>query len=303
MTKLILKLNTTKNFLLGIFLFGLNSFPVFAEKPFADIHLHYNWDQAETISPAEVISKIKKTNTRLAIISSTPTHLALELKQKAGNWLYPIFSPYTHELGKQDWYVDTKLVDKVEQGLKSGNYFGLGEIHFMAGFPPNSKNKNFKALMNLAKRYQVPVLIHVDSGDEKYFLDICTKHKKVKILFAHAGGNLSANHIQEILTTCSNVWLEFSARDPWRYGGLTDESHYLLEEWKIVIIKFSNRILTGTDPVWRVTRTQSWDQVDDGWDHYEKLHQFHQSWINTLPSKIQEQIRWTNAREFLNLKP
>jgi len=266
-----------------------------AQLPFADIHIHYNWDHAEITSAEDVIEKLKSANTQFAVVSSTPTHLALELRKKAGEWIVPIFSPYTHELGKRDWYSDKTLIEKADKGLANKAYYGVGEIHFMAGFPPRTSNPNFIALMGLASRYKVPVLIHVDSGDERYFLDICQAHSDVKILFAHAGGNLSPAHIRKIIQGCSNVWIEFSARDPWRYGGLTNDKQQLLVGWRQLVLEFPRRFLTGTDPVWRVTRTQSWDQADDGWDHYQQLFNYHQQWINALPEEIQNYVRWQNA--------
>jgi len=268
-----------------------------AESAFADSHIHYNWDQAELISAEAVIDRLKANNTQLAVVSSTPTHLALELRRKAGQWIIPLFSPYTHELGKRDWFLDKSLVEKAERGLASKNYFGIGEIHFMAGFPPRSDNPNFLGLMGLAERFKVPVLIHVDAGDERFFLDLCRTHSRVRILFAHAGGNLSPSHVHKIMQSCKNVWVEFSAKDPWRYAGLVNDKHQLLAGWKKLVLTFPRRILTGTDPVWRVTRTQSWDQADDGWDHYQQLHQFHQQWIDSLPEQIQHFIRWQNAVE------
>ena len=57
--------------------------------------------------------------------------------------------------------------------------------------------------------------------------------------------------------------IELSARDPWRYGGLTDDDGLLLPAWRELIIEYPHRFLVGTDPVWKVTRTQTWDQTDD----------------------------------------
>ena len=266
--------------------------------PFADIHIHYNWDQAEVISEEAVIKKLKAAGVKLAVISSTPTDLAQKLQQKAGDWVIPLFSPYIHELGKRDWHLNINVLKKARRELAKGIYRGIGEIHFMAGFNPNVNNAIFSQLMELATIYQLPALIHVDAANEKFFMDICTKHKKVRILLAHAGGNLEAKHIETILRFCPNVSVEFSARDPWRYGGLTDKQGHLLPQWRNLVLNFPLRIMTGTDPVWRVTRTQSWDQPDDGWDHFEKLLQYHQTWINDLPEKVQHRVRWKNAVQF-----
>jgi hypothetical protein len=156
--------------------------------------------------------------------------------------------------------------------------------------------------MALAKEYQVPALIHVDSANEQYFLRICQQHPQVKIIFAHAGGNLKPAHIKAILQQCDNVWVDFSARDPWRYGGLTDSRSVLLPGWKALVLSYPERFFTGTDPVWKVTRTQSWDQADDGWDHYQQLYLYHQTWMNDLPEAVRRKVAWENARKLLQGK-
>lgn len=272
-----------------------------AQNSFADAHIHYNWDQAEVISARAVVEKLKKQNVGLTLISSTPSHLALDVKKIAGDWVVPFFSPYTHELGKRDWFLDKTVVKKAAAGLEQGKYYGVGEIHFMAGFLPRPDNDVFRGLMNLARRHDVPALIHVDAANEKYFLGICKAHPEVKIIFAHAGGNLKPAHIRSVLEQCANVWVDFAARDDWRYGGLTDQNGLLLPAWRKLVLSYPEQFITGTDPVWRVTRTQSWDEPDDGWDHYQKLYNYHQTWLNDLPDDVQNKIAWENVRTLLGI--
>ena len=267
--------------------------------PFADSHTHYNWDHAEIISAQAVVEKLKREKVGLALVSSTPSHLALELREAGGDWIVPFFSPYIHEMGKRDWFLEKAVVKKAEKGLAQRLYFGIGEIHFMGGFLPRQDNAIFLQLMALASEYKVPALIHVDASDERYFLGICKAHTTVKIIFAHAGGNLKASHIRNVLEQCPNVWIDFAARDDWRYGGLTNDKGVLLSAWKQLVLNFPDRFITGTDPVWRVTRTQSWDESDDGWDHYKKLHQYHQTWLADLPDEVHKKIAWKNIRQLL----
>lgn len=286
--------------ILCLWLAAMNSV---AAEPFADAHIHYNWDQAEIISAQEIVAKLKQEKVDLAIVAGTPSHLALELRAAGGDWIIPFFSPYTHELGKRDWFLDKQVVIKAQEGLAKGLYFGIGEIHFMAGFQPKPENAVFLQLMALAKQYQMPALIHVDAADEKFFLGICKAHPAVKTIFAHAGGNLKPQHIKSVLQQCPHVWVDLAARDDWRYGGLTDEQGHLLPEWKKLILEFPSRFFTGTDPVWRVTRTQSWDQSDDGWDHYKQLYDYHQTWLNDLPQEVRWQVAWDNVKKLLAINP
>ena len=266
------------------------------EPPFADVHLHFNWDQQELIDADRIVDKLEAAGVEFAVAAGTPSGLALELARASGGRVIPLFSPYTHELGRQNWYRDPSVVAKAKAGLSTGDYRGIGEIHFMAGFPPRFDNDVFRQLMALAGAYRVPVLIHIDSGDEAAFLEICRAYPSLDILFAHAGGNLRAIHIRRIVEACPQAWIEFSARDPWRYGGLTDASGRLLPEWRALVLDHPRRFVTGTDPVWRVTRTQSWDLADDGWDYFERLIAWHRAWLADLPADVRSKISVENAR-------
>jgi predicted TIM-barrel fold metal-dependent hydrolase len=271
-----------------------------AQQSFADVHVHYNWDQKEIISAEAIVEKLKKANTEFAVVASTPSDLALELKRAGGDLIVPIFSPYTHELGRNDWYIDEHTLRLAEHGLRSGQYLGIGEVHFMVGFRPRTSNAIFLKLLQLARRYAVPVLIHVDAGNENMFLDICLENPGLKLIFAHAGGNLAARHIRQVVERCDNAMIEFSARDPWRYGGLTGDDNRLLHDWQELVIEYPDRFMIGTDPVWKVTRTQTWDQADEGWDYFEQLLAYHRRWVGELPQSVQRKLYLDNARRIFN---
>ena len=274
----------------------------FAQPPYFDAHIHFNWDQKEVISAEQIVKKLKKANAAFAVVSSTPSALALELKQAGGELVIPFFSPYTHELGKYDWHLSERTVQLAKEGLENNHYRGIGEVHFMTGFSPKTDNSVFEALLTLARTYAVPVLIHIDSGNERAFLNVCLNNPEIQFLFAHAGGNLYPKHIRSVLRECNNAMIEFSARDPWRYGGLTSTDQTLLSGWRDLVLEYPDRFMIGTDPVWRVTRTQSWDLPDDGWDHYEKLLDYHLNWIDALPESVQQKLRLDNAKRFFNIQ-
>ncbi len=267
-----------------------------AAEPFADTHIHFNWDQKELIDAAGVIAKLDAAGVEFAVVAGTPSPLALELARASDGRVIPLFSPYTHELGRRNWHLDRRVAEKAEAGLRAGEYLGIGEIHFMAGFAPRFENRVFRRLMALATEYGVPVLIHIDAGSESAFLDLCREYPRLDIQFAHAGGNLRARHIRPILDACPRAWIEFSARDPWRYDGLTGEDGRLLADWRALVIEYPDRFVTGTDPVWKVTRTQSWDQADDGWDYFEQLIGWHRAWLADLPEDVRRKVSVENAR-------
>lgn len=268
-------------------------------EPFSDIHIHYNWDQKEVISAEEVVRRLKANNIVLSMVSSTPPRLALELADAGGPWIVPFFSPYLTPMHRNTWFNDDKVLQEAEKGLASGRYSGIGEIHVWSGFRPRRDNKILVGLLELAEKYQVPLLIHTEASSHLFFTPICEKYPNVKFLWAHAGSKLKPASIDKLMQQCPNVWAEVSVRDPWRYHSLVDDENQLLPGWKELFIKYQDRFMTGTDPVWIVVHDQRWAQADDGWDHFEELLQFHRNWLKQLPPEVEVKIRLTNAKIFL----
>ena len=277
--------------------------PVFCEPPpFADIHLHFNWDQQEIISAQEVVKRLKANNIVLATVSSTPSKMALELADAGGPWIQPFFSPYLTVAHRDNWFADETVLTEAEKGLASGRYKGIGELHLWSGFRPRKDNKILLGLLQLAEKHDVPFLIHTEASSHLFLTPICQNHPKVKFLWAHAGGRLTASSVEQLMQQCPNVRVEVSVRDPWRYDTLVNKQNKLLPGWRDLFIKYQNRFMTGTDPVWSVTRGQSWDQADEGWDHYDQLVKFHRNWLKQLPPEVELKIRLTNAQLFLTGK-
>ena len=270
-------------------------------KPFADIHLHYNWDQEEIIDPATVIERLKAENVVLGVVSSMPSANALKLREIAGDWIVPMFSPYITPPHRQNWYLDKTVVDLAREGLQTGKYSGIGELHLWSGLPPRQDNEILLALFQLAQQYDVPFLLHTESSDARYIIPICKQHNEVRILWAHAGGILKPHDVEYAMQQCPNLWIELSARDPWRYNTLVNDQGKLPEDWRKLIIKHPDRFMTGSDPVWGVTKTQRWDEPDEGWDHLHNLIEFHRNWIAELPSDVEEKVRLTNALNFFKV--
>lgn len=271
--------------------------------PFADIHLHFNWDQEEIIDAASVVKRLQKENIVLGVVSSVPSDYASKLREAAGEWVVPLFSPYITPPHRQSWFLDEKVVELASEGLANKKYFGIGELHLWSGLPPRTNNKILLTLFKLAEQYDVPFLLHTESSDEKYMIDICREHNNVRILWAHAGGILKPGQVENVIKTCPNVWVELSARDPWRYNSLVDEHGKFPNNWRDLLIKYPEKFMTGSDPVWGVTKTQRWDEPDEGWDHLPQLIAFHRKWLLTLPVDVEKKIRLTNAMEFFRVKP
>jgi len=265
---------------------------------FADIHLHYNWDHSEYISPSEVVEILQRNNVILGIVSSVPADFAGRLAAVAPDWILPLYSPYYQAGNRHNWYFDEGVVAAARQALASGQYVGLGEIHLVAGVGPSRDNPVFVGLIELAREFNVPMLLHTDASSYRYLLPICQQSPDLKILWAHAGGILPPSQLTLLLAECDNVWLDLAARDPWHYGSFVDEQGMLDAAWKQFIITNQDRIMVGTDPVWNAHQMYRWYEADQGWNHYEQLLQYHRDWISQLPATVQHKLRLSNAQNY-----
>ena len=268
--------------------------------PMADVHLHYTWDQTGVTSPEEAIAALKRNNVTLAVVNSTPPELALELNKAGGDWVVPIFGPYLTGAHRKDWFTDPDILIAIDKGLASGQYQGIGEFHLRHVLGPRRDNPVLLGLIELGIKYDVPLLIHTEASSEKYFEPLCVEYPKARFLWAHAGGLLNAEQVGRLMNKCANVWVEFSARDPWRYihSPITDDSEGLLPGWVALIKKHPNRFMTGSDTVWPVDNLHRWDEPDTGWQEIDRFLEFHRKWIDRLPPELARKVRLDNARAF-----
>ncbi|MDY6979462.1 MAG: amidohydrolase family protein [Pseudomonadota bacterium] len=268
--------------------------------PFADIHLHYNWDQDEIYTPEQALEDLKEHNVVLAVVSSVPSDFALKLSRLGKDWIVPFYTPYYDAGNRLNWFYDEKVVDKARAALASGKFYGLGEIHLVAGAGPRRDNPVFLGLLDLAREYDVPVNIHTDSSRYEYMLSICEQHADITFQWAHVGGILQPEAITPVMEACPNVWADMSARDPWHYGDFVVRGQPIPDDWRQWILRFQDRIMVGTDPVSGGHEVYTWHEADDGWSQYSALYDYHRGWMSQLPPEVEQKIRLTNARRFFD---
>jgi hypothetical protein len=268
-------------------------------QPMFDVHVHYKWDQAEITSPQQALNILDKAGIQKAVVIGRPANMALQLQQLAPERIIPIYGPYSTDNEKLTWQFRTELIDEVSNGLSSGLYRGIGELHFIGGMTTQwKKSKVFIALLKLARQYNVPLLVHTEYSSIKPTLSICQENSKNRFLLAHAGAVITPNQVEQILQACPNVVMDLAARDPWRYinNPITDQKGQLLPDWHLLILRYANRFMLGSDPVWPVGKGSSWDEPDSGWLELERFTTFHRQWLSFLPTKVAKMILWENAQ-------
>lgn len=270
--------------------------------PMADVHVHFNWTHEEVITPEEAVERLRARNVTLAVVFSTPSDNAMKLREVAGPWVIPFYTPYVSPRVRETWYVHEPVPGRVRAALASGKYHGIGELHLMDGLGPRRDNPIFLELVALAREFDVPMLIHTDSSTHRYFRPVCSNNPEVRFLWAHAGGTLQPTEVGRLLEVCPNVWVELSARDPWHYGGITGSDGALLPAWAALLQRSPTRFMVGTDPVWNAHQIHRWWEADEGWDHYAQLNAYHRDWLRHLPADIELQVRLTNAQRFFGVE-
>jgi hypothetical protein len=268
------------------------------QAPFADVHLHYKWSQAELVSPEQAVEVLKRNHIELAVVIGTPARLALDLAEVGGARIVPVYGPYESRADWYRWYRDDSLAERVRGALASGDYHGIGELHLVGGFAPRWDAPVIRDLADLGARFRVPLLIHTEFSRADYFLEMCGAYPETKMLWAHAGGILPAEQVRRVLEACDNVWVELSARDPWRFvrHPIAGDDGELLPKWHDLLLDYPDRFMVGSDPVWPVEQLDGWEEPDRGWLELERFIGFHRAWLRKLPAEVARRVRFDNAQ-------
>lgn len=272
------------------------------DPPLFDVHLHYKWNQAEITTPQQALELLDEAGVGKAVVIGEPAELALKLYRLAPRRIIPFYGPYRVGGEKLSWQSRRALIDEVRAGLRSGFYHGIGELHLIGGMALQwRRSEVFAALLELAREFDVPVMLHSEYSSIKPTQSICVEHPLNRFVLAHAGAVITPAQVEQILLACPNVVMDLAARDPWRYveHPISDASGRLLPEWRALILRHASRFMIGSDPVWPVDKGSSWDEADSGWSQLPKFVEYHRGWLSQLPPEVAEQIRWSNAERWL----
>ena len=272
-----------------------------ALEPVADMHLHYKWTQQEVTAPAEAVRMLAAENVILGVVIGTPAELALELVRLAPDKLVPLFSPYQAGGDWHRWAYDDNVVPRTRAALASGVYQGIGELHLIGVFAPRLETAPvLQGLMALAGEFDVPILIHTELSRPDMLLELCRGFPNTRILWAHAGAILTPDQVARVFDACDNVWAGLAARDPWRFvdNPIIDAGGQLLPQWRMLLMRYQDRLMLGSDPVWPVDQLDRWDEPDTGWQELTRFWRFHRGWLDQLPAAVARKISCDNAVDF-----
>jgi hypothetical protein len=269
-----------------------------AQTPVADMHLHYKWSQQEVTSPDDARRILDTQQVVLGVVIGTPAGLALTLAERDPARIVPIYSPYREGGDWYRWATDPEVVTRAREALASGRYQGIGELHLLGGFAPRTAQGDvLSRLLVLAEEYTVPVLLHTEFSRPDIMLALCARHPRTQIIWAHAGAILPPEAVASVLAACDNVRAGLAARDPWRFvnNPITGPQGELLPAWRALLLRYPDRFMVGSDPVWPVDQLDRWDAADTGWQELGRFWDYHRGWLAQLPDEVARRIACTNA--------
>ena len=153
---------------------------------------------------------------------------------------------------------DKELLDTLDKLLATGDYRGIGEIsvtHFPAqGFAETDFSPTApmaKGILSLARKYRVPVMLHVESTRMAELSSLLEEFRDVPVIWAH-GGYTPYFLARRMLERHPNLHYELSART-WAHHPRSPDYTILKDgekawpEWLELIERQPHRFIVGTD--------------------------------------------------------
>ncbi|MNB71011.1 Amidohydrolase [compost metagenome] len=177
-----------------------------------------------------------------------------EYKKTPAN-LYPSFAgfPIYEDEGV------TIVQDKLEKG-----YMNIGEVaaastysEAVSRLPWKSQHPNdgnFPKIYDLAAKYKVPVLLHIDppSGEPiKHLEEALDQHPDTTIIFGHANAYNTPENIESLISKHPNLYIDFFAGFTAYNSGSTNK----LEDFVPLIEKYPDRFMISTDSGYGLSKT------------------------------------------------
>ena len=150
------------------------------------------------------------------------------------------------------------LLEQLDSLLASGDYRGIGEINAVhyesAGFAETDFSPNgemMAGIMMLARKYRVPVLVHVESTRMEQLSQLLDRFVDVPLIWAH-GGYTPLILARRMLIKHPNLYYELSARTWPRHPRSPDftilrDGQLVWPEWLALIEELPERFVVGTD--------------------------------------------------------
>lgn len=299
-------LRFNKLFLIFGFVFCLNINLLFASKlyegPLYDAHAHLSkgdnpfkiskkfsdagFDKVALFIKADKINKVSSINDGNILIFSDPFSRKKKRNVYGEKEFVYEFSNYQ--------------LNNIEESIKKGVVFGFGEIYIHLGWAPfapdgiktDIKSYGVDKLLKSAKKYDVPVQIHLDGDKASVLNKLLEEYKDVNFVLAHCG-YLAPKKLGDLFDKHKNLYAETSLIfNPYidKFANLPLENNELKENWKSLLITYSHRVMIGTD------------YAKFREDQLPKLAKYYRKVLGLLPKDKAENIAYKNFSKLFETK-
>lgn len=267
--------------------------------PLFDAHLHYNeeaWNGTTGPHPLrDVLERIQRNGVRAVIANSRPNDGTKALAaarvqtQAAALTVVPFIRLYRNRADYDNWFRDEGIYEMVQtefaRGTAAGPYRGIGEFHLYDS--ANANGPVARKLVQFAERNNLAVLAHVDD----VAIDLLMAHApqggaNLRLIWAHTGiGGAPTARVDELMRRYPRLMGELSYRP-----GLACEDGRLCPEWRVLLLKYPDRFLIGSD---------TW--VNQRWLYYDELMRGYRRWLGDLPADVARRVAWSNGAALFGL--
>ena len=234
--------------------------------PFADAHVHLN----DPVMHRELMDRWGATHAVVFWGGRSTNESVLEAARREPGRFIPFasISPERRAYRPAWESHDPALLQQLDAMLASGTFKGIGEIsavHFpSAGFGESDFSPGgtmMTGIMELARKYQVPVLVHVESTRMRELSAMLERFPDVPVIWAH-GGYTPLFLARRMLVRHPNLYYELSARTWPRHPRSPDytllrDGVQVWPEWLQLVEEMPTRFLVGTDASHRSAESEA----------------------------------------------
>lgn len=245
--------------------------------PIFDVQMHYNRDAWRTVSPRSVIGGMKELDIHAAV-SSTPNEGTFRLIDQGSLLVTPMLTPYQTTEDRRNWFADPEARLRLRDGLVSGRYRGIGEIHVRDG---QERGEVAQYLFREAVKRNLVVLIH---ATDETLEEIYRQFPDLKVIWAHAGMTAKSYVVDGMMYRHPGMLVEMSHRTD-----LTTDGE-LKPEWRKLFLRYPKRFMVGSGTYNK--------QI---WYEYRYIILRTRRWLQQLPPDVAEDIGHRNARRVFSM--
>jgi predicted TIM-barrel fold metal-dependent hydrolase len=267
---------------------------------FADAHVHLN----DLAMQLELMERWGATHAVVFWGGRSSNESVLEAARRFPGKLIPFasISPERSSYRAAWERDDPALLHRLDAMLATGEFKGIGEIsvsHFpSAGFGETDfdpAGPMMAGIMEIARKYKVPVMVHVESTRMKELGALLERFPDVQVIWAH-GGYTPLFLARRMLERHPNLAYELSARTWPRHPRSPDytilrDGVLAWPEWLQLVEEMPHRFLVGSDASHRSADSEAMKFASV------------QGFLRQLKSPVREQVARGNLLRMLGLAP